>query len=149
LVGDPLGKLYIPYIGIRGKGRKCCGCETILQYRWRVIGSPLIWTNWQDPFNVNCASPLQTEVQQTLYTLNSNSGGFVEGDFEGIYTVTRNIRGTIWFTGSWFEAYGTGRLNSKVVASTVFENQNGSADIDNSRLQRTFYGLGLGLEFLF
>jgi hypothetical protein len=149
LVDDPTGKIYWPYIGIRGKGRKSCGCETELCYRWRFIGSPIVWADWTDPFRVQCVSDTESEIHQTLYTLNSNSGGFIEGDFEGIYPVTRNLRGTCWFTGSWFESYGTGHLTSTVVASTIFGIPNGSASIDSSRLHRSFYAFGLGMELSF
>ena len=61
-MSDPLGKFYVPYIGIRGKGRKCCGCETVLCYKWRFIGSPLIWNTWNDPFLINCAERLADET---------------------------------------------------------------------------------------
>jgi hypothetical protein len=148
-MSDPLGKIYWPYIGIRGKCRKCCGCETELCYRWRLIGSPIAWVNWNDPFRINCASAVNQETHQTLYTLNTNSGGFIEGDFEGMYPITRNWRGTCWFTGSWFQYTGTGQLTSTVLASTLFDVVPGSVSIPDSRLTRSFYAVGLGMEMSF
>jgi hypothetical protein len=149
LVDDPQGKIYWPYIGIRGKCRKCCGCETELCYRWRLIGSPLVWANWNDPFRIHCQSATQTEIHETLYTLNTNSGGFIEGDFEGLYPITRNLRGTCWFTASWFQSTGTGQFTSSVLGSTLFAIPAGSASIADSRLHRSFYALGLGMEMSF
>ncbi|HTY26000.1 MAG TPA: hypothetical protein VMC85_22920 [Desulfomonilaceae bacterium] len=151
-MSDPLGKFYTPYIGLRGKGRKCCGCDTILCYRWRFIGTPLVWNTWNDPFLINCISATQQETIQTLYTLNGTSGYMLEGDFEGIIPLSSNWRGTFWLNGSWMQANGTGRLDSTVQASTlpVFASiLTGSVDIPDSQIQRFWYGLGLGLEFSF
>ena len=148
-ISDPLGKFYWPYIGIRGKCRKCCGCETELCYKWRIIGSPIVWADWNDPFRIACASATQTEIHTTLYTLHANSGGFIEGEFEGMYPVTRNLRGTCWFNASWYQATGTGQLTSTVQGSTLFDVVPGSVSIPDSRLQRSWYALGLGMEMSF
>jgi hypothetical protein len=149
LVDDPLGKIYWPYIGIRGKGRKCCGCDTELCYRWRFVGSPLVWSIWNDPFRIQCASATQTEILQTQYTLNGNSGYFLEGDFEGLYPITRNVRGTLWLNLSTAQVNGTANLSSTVQASTVMGVQPGSASIPDSRIQRSWYAFGLGMEMSF
>ena len=145
-VDDPTGKFYDPYIGLRGKGRKCCGCETMLCYRWRIIGSPLIWGHWVDPFLMDYTCLTGQEITQTTYTLDTNRGGFVEGDFEGIYPITRNLRGTCWFTGSWLEVYGTAKLASTVQSSTILRVSPGTADIEDSRLHKSYYAFGLGME---
>ncbi len=108
-----------------------------------------MWVDWRDPFRIQCASATQTEIHQTLYQLNTNSGGFIEGDFEGMYPVTRNLRGTCWFTGSWFQSTGTGQLTSTVLGSTLFAIPNGGASIPDSRFQRSFYAVGLGMEMSF
>jgi hypothetical protein len=148
-MSDPLGKFYVPYIGIRGKGRKCCGCDTELCYKWRFIGSPLIWNTWNDPFLINCRSAVAQETDQTLYNLNGNSGYFLEGDFEGIYPITRNVRGTLWLNLSAMQVSGTGRIDSSAIASTVFNVASGSVDIPDSRIQRSWYAFGLGMEMSF
>jgi hypothetical protein len=148
-MSDPLGKFYVPYIGIRGKGRKCCGCESVLCYKWRFIGSPLIWNNWNDPLLINCRSDVNQETHLTRYTLNGNSGYFLEGDFEGLYPITRNVRGTLWLNLSTMQVSGTGRIDSNVVASTVFNVPSGSVDIPDSRIQRSWYAFGLGMEMSF
>jgi hypothetical protein len=149
-ISDPLGKIYWPYIGIRGKCRKPCGCDTVLCYRWRFIGSPIAWVNWKDPFRINSVSATGLrEIHQTLYTLNTNSGGFLEGEFEGMYPVTCNLRGTCWFSAGWFQSTGTGELTSTVVASDVFGVAAGSVSIPESRFQRSFYAFGLGMEMSF
>jgi hypothetical protein len=93
-----------------------------------------------------------TEIIQTTYTLNGNSGYMLEGDFEGIYPITRNVKGTFWLNGSWMQASGTGSLTSNVLASTLqfaANIQSGNVDIPNSQIQRSWYGLGLGLEMSF
>ena len=108
-----------------------------------------MWADWNDPFRIQCASPTETEIHQTLYTLHTNSGGFIEGEFEGMYPVTRNLRGTCWFNASWYQATGTGQLTSTVLASTVFGVVPGSVSIPDSRLQRSWYALGLGMEMSF
>jgi len=156
-MSDPLGKWYTPYIGLRGKGRKCCGCDTMLCYRWRFIGTPLVWNTWTDPFRINCISATHQMTEQALYTLNGNSGYMLEGDFEGIIPLSPNWRGTFWLNGSWMQVSGTGRLDSSLEPSPpalpplpVFASiVNGSVDIPNSQIQRFWYGLGLGLEFFF
>jgi len=151
-MSDPLGKWYTPYIGLRGKGRKCCGCDTMLCYRWRFIGTPLVWNTWTDPFRINCISATHQMTEQALYTLNGNSGYMLEGDFEGIIPLSRNWRGTFWLNGSWYQVSGTGSLTSNVLASTLqfaANIQSGNVDIPNSQIQRSWYGLGLGLEFFF
>jgi hypothetical protein len=148
-MSDPLGKFYVPYIGIRGKGRKCCGCESVLCYKWRFIGSPLIWNTWNDPLLINCRSAVNQETILTRYTLNGNSGYFLEGDFEGIYPITRNVRGTLWLNLSAMQVSGTGTIDSNVVASTVFNVQSGSASVPDSRIQRSWYAFGLGMEMSF
>lgn len=146
LVGDPLSKIWTPYIGIRGQGRKCCGCDTYLLYKWRIIGSPVIWNKFTNPMDIHCQSPINTEIHRTLYTLQANSGGFLEGDFEGTVQVAPYLRGNVWLTGSWMEVNGTGNLTSTVIASTIFNVQPGAQDIENSKLHRSFFALGLGLE---
>jgi hypothetical protein len=145
-IDDPLGKFYEPFIGLRGKGRKCCGCETMLCYRWRIVGSPLIWSNWRDPFLMDYTCQTGQEITQTTYTLDTSRGGFVEGDFEGIYPISRSFRGTFWVAGSWLEVYGTANLTSTVAGSTIMRASPGTADIEDSRLHKSYYALGLGLE---
>jgi hypothetical protein len=149
LVDDPYGKFYWPYIGIRGKGRKCCGCDTELCYRWRFIGSPIVWNQWNDPFRIQCSSATQTEIHETRYRLDGNSGYFLEGDFEGLYPITRNVRGTLWLNLSTMQVNGTGTLSSSVVGSTIFNIPAGSASIPDSRIQRSWYAFGLGMEMSF
>jgi len=91
------------------------------------------------------------ERHQTLYTLNGNSGYLLEGDFEGIYPITRNVRGTLWLNGSCMQVNGTGRIDSNVEATAVdvFNVQSGSASIPDSRIQRSWYAFGLGMEMSF
>jgi hypothetical protein len=93
--------------------------------------------------------PTGQEITQTTYTLNTSRGGFVEGDFEGIYPISRNFRGTFWFAGSWLEVYGTATLTSTVASSDDLHASPGTAAIENSRLQKSYYALGLGLDLSF
>ncbi len=108
-----------------------------------------MWTNWQDPFLINCECELGTEITQTTYSLVANSGGFIEGDFEGFVPITPNCRGTFWITGSWLEAQGTGRIDARVALSTILHATAGSQEINDSRVKRSYYALGLGLEAFF
>jgi hypothetical protein len=110
-----------------------------------------VWADWRDPFGIRCQSATTglREIHQTLYTLNTNSGGFIEGEFEGMYPVTRNLRGTCWFSASWYQVAGTGQLTSTVVASDIFGIPNGGASIQDSRLHRSWYAVGLGMEMSF
>ena len=63
--------------------------------------------------------------------------------------MTRNWRGTFWVTGSWLLVYGTGKIDARVGLSEILHAVAGSQDINDSRLQKSYYALGLGLEVSF
>ncbi len=154
LVGDPLLKLYDPFIGIRGQGRKCCGCETQLMYRWRIKGFPLAFSNFSDPMTINCRSTTTglREIVTSRYTLNASSGYFLEGEFEGLVDITRNFRGSMWVQGHVNQVEGKGQVTSTVTASDVLAPDGvvpGVVDIDKSKIYNSFFALGLGLETYF
>jgi len=149
LAGDPISKIYDPYIGLRGQGRKCCGCETTLMYRWRLIGSPIAWSHFVDPMWIHCVGPGQTEWITTTYTLDANSGYMLEGEFEGLVDVLPNLRGSMWVKGHYDQVEGQGNLTSTVTASTIAGVIPGSATIDNSKIYKSYFMLGLGLETYF
>jgi hypothetical protein len=50
---------------------------------------------------------------------------------------------------SWLEFTGTGNVTSTVLASTIANTQPGSVDVDNSKVHRHYFALGLGLELGF
>jgi len=96
LQGDPLGKLWFPYIGISGTGRcckvVCCpsgGTTTVLgdpNYRWRVRGAPIVWSRWWSNVDLNVVSlpgefP-EAEISRTSFELKTSGGGWIEGDLK-------------------------------------------------------------------
>ncbi len=149
MVGDPLSKIYDPYIGLRGAGRKCCGCETSLMYRWRLIASPVAFSHFVDPMTINCRGPLGPEIVTSTYKLDANSGYLIEGEFEGIVPVFANLRGIMWVQGHYDQVEGQGELISTVAASPIGGVIPGSASIDNSKISKSWFALGLGMELYF
>jgi hypothetical protein len=118
--------------------------------------------------DVHCASqasPQVQEIHRVMHELQGNTGGFVEGEFEGLVDIASNLRGTMWLNGSWLEVTGKGKITQTVlhtwpdvqpfsaaVAATpngpepVLNVARGTADADNSRVTRSFWAVGLGLE---
>jgi hypothetical protein len=92
-----------------------------------------------------------------MYKLDANSGGFVEGEFEGVVQLTSRLQGTLWGMGSWLQVTGTGKLESSVAVSEAQGGADdptlasipGNVDIENSKYQRSFFALGLGLSACF
>jgi hypothetical protein len=164
LMDDPIAKTYVPYIGIRGNCRKCCGCSNALVARWRIIGSPFVWNNFRDPMDVHCQSrqnPALVEIHRVMHELQGSAGGFVEGECEGLVEITGNLRGTGWLNASWLEVTGKGQITQTVQRTqpdiqpfqaippdtpTVLNVARGSADADNSRVTRSWFAMGLGVE---
>ncbi|MBI5252718.1 MAG: hypothetical protein HY912_24750 [Desulfomonile tiedjei] len=155
--GDPVGQTWIPYLGIRGRSCKktCSPCPTLWdpEYKWRVIGGPLAWNNWQNAFGIHCANaavaPTVVETTTTTYTLKGNSGRFLEAEAEASTYMMPNVRAGLWVAGSWLEIDGTGRLESSVFRSDDFLVQPGTRDIPDSSYTRSYVATGivLGLGF--
>ncbi len=96
------------------------------------------------------------EMSRSMYKLDANSGGFVEGEFEGVVQLTSRLQGTLWGMGSWLQVTGTGKLESSVAVSEAqgqddpaLASISGNVDIENSKYQRSFFALGLGLSASF
>jgi hypothetical protein len=156
--GDPQGQTWIPYLGIRGRScRKPCNpcCPTLWdpEYKWRVIGGPFAWNKWQNAMGIHCqnapVAPTIIETTTTTYTLQGNSGRFLEAEAEISTFIMPRVRGGIWVAGSWLELDGTGRLDATVLRSDDFGGQAGVADIPNSSYTRSYVATGLvfGLGF--
>jgi hypothetical protein len=90
ILGDPLSKVWIPYMGIRGAGR-CCKVVCCPSghgtrkawgdpyYRWRVRGSPILWNRWVSNVDFRVQSPPdafpEMEINRTTHRLEGSSGG--------------------------------------------------------------------------
>jgi hypothetical protein len=102
-----------------------------------------------------------------MHELKGSTGGFVEGEFEGVVDITSNLRGTGWMNASWLEVTGKGQITQTVLktwpdiqpfaAAAAFTDANGfsgpvlnvargTADSDNARVTRSWFAFGLGLE---
>jgi hypothetical protein len=168
--GDPMGKLWFPYIGISGTGRccktVCCpsgGTKSVLgdpNYRWRVRGAPIVWNRWKGNVNAQIlnlpGAPAEAEVWNTLFELQSSGGGWIEGEFEGFLSVSSDVKTSFWGMGSWLSITGTGKRTQSVAASTIIQADNpavplvsGTFDISNSSYTQSIWALGAGLHYLF
>lgn len=151
MTGDPLSKVWIPYFGVRGKGR-CC---KELLYKWRVVGSPFAINNFRDPINFHCQSPLQAEIHQSVFTLKTNNGRYLYGEFEGLYQLTPNMYVNGWLRGSWMKYSGGGESELDLYRSTVIGNtinipiQRGTLPIDHATFENWWYALGVSMDFQF
>ena len=164
-IGDPLEKTWIPYLGIRGIGRLCCGndCKgrplTSVDYKWRLRGSPLAWNYWRDPMILSyfCPPIPATEVNQAAYTMNGRYGLFLEADLEGLMPLNPSWTAGFWVRGSWlsFNGQPVGLdftvLNQGTVTpgSEIFGARPGSATSNEGSFQRSFYSLGGSLTWSF
>jgi len=140
-----LQKQYLPFIGLRGLGWCCSN----LYYRWRVIGSPFGWTDLKNVVGLHCFSATQTEIQNTLYTLNSGAARWLEVEGEAIYSLTPNFKTNFWLMGNVFRNSGAGNIQGNVQGSTLYRSQPNSFSIDNAKLSQSWYALGLALELSF
>lgn len=162
MVGDPLGKTWIPYAGFRVTGRKCLGkdcCGNLisrLTYKVRVIGSIVAWNKWTDPMNINCASQALIETSRTLYTMNGNRGYFLETEGQAFMPLSSALDAYIWGLGSWLDITGRGTIDATIVPGNVspaddpftdiFGARAGSGSTDNAGFNRSYYAVGLGLR---
>jgi hypothetical protein len=151
LTGDPLSKVWIPYLGVRGKGR-CC---KELVYKWRLVGSPFASNRFRDPILFHCQSPAQTEIHQSVFSLQTSNGRYLYGEFEGLYQVSPTMYFNGWLRGSWQKYTGEGESNLTVIGSTVIGNtinipiQPGSLPIDHATFETSWWGLGVSLDLQF
>ncbi len=172
--GDPLEKTWIPYLGIRGVGRRCCGndCKgrplTTVEYKWRLRGSPLAWNHWRDPMTLSFFCPrarvlddgtviTATEVNQALYTMNGRYGLFLDADLEGLMPLNASLAANFWLKGTWLSFSGQPvsldftTLNQGTVppGSEIFGAIPGSATSNEGSFQRSIYSLGVSLDLNF
>ena len=114
--------------------------------------------------DVHCQSrqnPALVEIHRVMHELQGSADGFAEGEFEGLVEITGNLRGTGWLNASWLEVIGKGQVTQTVQRTqpdiqpfqailrdtpTVLNVARGSADADNSRVTRSWFAMGPGLE---
>ena len=165
MVGDPIGKLWIPYAGVRFTGRKCLGTDccgrpcTEIEYKWRVIGSIIAWNKFRDPLNINCSSPTLIETSRTLYSMDGNQGYFLETEGQTFLPITRTLDAYAWVMGSWLKVTGPGDIDATIVPgltsppgdpyTDIFGGRPGSGDTDDASFIREYYALGLGFRLAF
>ena len=147
MVGDPLGKVWIPYFGIRGRScKKSCSLWDP-EYRWRIIASPWASSKYTNPLGIHCHSPgtppAVIETTTTQYRLNGNNGRFIEAEAQVMGALTPNTRLGIWVNGSSVELEGTGHITATVLRSDDFVAVSGTADASDSRYYRSRFGFGL------
>jgi hypothetical protein len=168
LVGDPLEKTWIPYLGIRGIGRKCCGTDckgrplTTLEYKWRLRASPIAWNYLTDPMRIHCVSAARadiTEVNTSYYTMNGRNGLYLDADLEGLMPLGQSLSANVWAKGSWLSFSGQPvDLEYTVLAvpqndtsgSSIFGAQTpGKASSSEGSFHRNFYAVGVSLDLSF
>ena len=151
MTGDPLSKIWIPYAGIRGKGR-CCD---VLNYKWRVIGTPFAWNNFTDPIDFHCQSATQTEIHRSMFKLATGDGRFIQGDFEALFNVTQSLALNGWVRGSWMRFSGEGKSDLGIIGATILDGTGGppfvggELPVDNSTLTNSWYAYGLSVDLAF
>jgi len=151
VTGDPLSKAWIPYFGMRGKGR-CCD---VLNYKWRVVYSPFAFNKFTDPILFHCRSATQAEVHQSRFTLEAQNGRYIQGDFEALFNITQSLALNAWATGSWMRFTGEGKSELNVIASTVISNTGtpalhpGNEIINHATFTDSWYAGGLSLDLRF
>jgi len=157
VTADPLSKVWIPYFGMRGKGR-CCD---VLNYKWRVIGSPFAFNRFTDPIDIHCQSAVQTEIHRSLFKLETQNGRFIQGDFEALFNVTQSLALNAWLRGSWMRFTGEGRSDftllggTPAIGSTVINDTGGpqltpgDVPVDHSTLTNSWYAYGLSVDLAF
>lgn len=162
MVGDPLAKNYIPYVGFRLTGRECLGkdCKgcpiTRVTYKWRVIGSIFAWNNLSDPLNVNCASATLIETSRTLYTMEGNRGLFLETEGQLYFPLLPSLDAYAWALGSWLDISGRGTVAATIIPgltspaadpyTDIFGGRPGGGSTDDASFNRSYYAVGLGLR---
>jgi len=153
LVGDPVGKVWIPYLGLRGKSCKSSCSLWDPEYRWRIIASPWALSKYTNPLGIHCQSPetppLVVETTTTLYRLDGSNGRFVEAQAEASGALTPSTRLGVWVIGSSVELEGTGRITATLERSDDFVAQPGTADVPDSRYYRNRFAFGLLFGVLF
>lgn len=97
----------------------------------------------------SATAPTVIETTTTTYTLQGNSGRFLEAEAEASTYIMPNVRAGFWVAGSWLELDGTGRLSATVFRSDDFLGQAGTRDIPDSSYTRSYVATGLvfGLGF--
>ena len=126
----------------------------------RLIGSPFAWNHFQDPFQILCISSTTAlrDISQSLYTMDTNNGRFLEGDFETVTPITQNLGMGFWVRGEWLEFQGNGNINATIIQGTgdqtiphtdIFGGIPGSGSTDNAKLTQSYWALGLMLDATF
>ncbi|MBI4966385.1 MAG: hypothetical protein HY913_24105 [Desulfomonile tiedjei] len=167
--GDPLSKIWDPYVGIRGmwKGCKkpiCTGRGSWVTLsdpylKWRVRGSPLVWNRWYSNIDFRIQNgpggfPEQ-EIHRTVFSLNGSGGRWFEGDIEAFLNITPFAKAGFWAGGSWLDVQGTGHSSLSIIGSTIISDtrptplQPGSSDIPNSSFTQSTWSLGLSLDYTY
>lgn len=162
MAGDPLGSTTFPYAGLRGKGRHCIGKDccgrplSVLDYQWRLIGSPVAWNNWHSAFDIHCAGPVAIDTSRTLYTMDSNRGFFLEAEAEAFVPLTPSLSAFMWGLGSWLNLRGHGTIDATIVPGNfsaaadpftdIFGGRPGSGSSNSVTFNRSYYIAGLGLR---
>jgi hypothetical protein len=111
---------------------------------------------FRDPINIHCQSILQTEIHTTTFTLNTNDGRYLYGEFEGLYQLTPFLYVNGWARGSWMKFTGEGESDLSVLGSTVIFDttfaatpRQGPLPVDHSTLENWWYAVGVSLDFQF
>jgi hypothetical protein len=138
--GDPLSKVWTPYVGLRGAVQSCkiptyncstgCTYRTDLFCKWRFRVSPLSYNSWTTHFDVNfrSADPAagELEVHRTTYRLRNTPGWWLEGDLAAFANITPAVKAHFWSRGSWTYVKGTGESELGLLSSTILSFTKGS-----------------------
>jgi len=170
MMGDPLSKVWIPYLGISGTGRcckwVCCpsgqGKRKVWSdpfYRWRLRGSPLAWNRWVSNVDFRVISAPgafpEAEITRTTHQLNAKYGKWIEGELEAFLSITPTIRASWWGRASWLSLEGTGEMDFGIVASTIISEARlqplvaGEMSISDSSYTQSIWSTGAGLHYIF
>jgi hypothetical protein len=167
--GDPMSKIWDPYLGISGMWKSCkkpvcngAGAWVMVSdpyIRWRVRGSPWIWNRWYSNIDFHIESlpgafP-ESDIHRTVFTLDGSNGRWIEGELEAFLNITPFTKAGFWTRGSWLDVTGTGESNLYLMSSTIISEtqliplQAGNSNIPNSSFTQSAWSLGLSLDYAF
>jgi len=135
-------------------------------FNWRLRASPFVFNDFENNLTIHCSSALQTEIHRTTHSLKVSNGQFVEGEVDGYFYLTDNLRSGLFMRGSWLRMEGTGKMGLSIIGTTLVGRTKqitdalgnvlsdvpitpGNREIPNSTLVQASYALGLNFDYRF
>jgi hypothetical protein len=141
VAGDFLGKVWIPYIGLRFNGQ----C-----WHFDLLWSPVAWASVKIPNRLVQSISIEDEVDINLsnalglqYAL-KKPGCFLEGEFEYDWNLRGPLSFQLWAKGSWLRIRGRGTMDAQSNAAVNGVSLSESF-ADDARGTYTRYSIGGGI----